>query len=385
MKHIVLYVLCASTAIVAAGGGRVAPPPFDLRGIERGRTLAAAEKFLDEAPVTVTASRSPRSAGGPHDFFSEGDYWWPDPKKKDGLPYIRRDGEVNPEIRGGAASDDSRQGQMVDAVSNLALAFYFTGDEQYAAHAAQLLRVWYVDPATRMNPNLNFGQAIPGITEGRGIGIIDTVCLLAIPDSITLLSASKSLTAEDLAGLKKWYADYLEWLLTSKNGKAEAAAENNHGTWYDAQVITFALFTGRPDVAKKTLETARTKRIARQIEPDGRQPLELARTKSFGYSSMNLRGMLTLAWLGQREGVDLTGYTAPGGGSIRKAVDYLLQYADPAKKWPNKQIHGYKPESLYPIALQAGVIYKDDALLQLAGKLCDASQRTDTIRLKLNR
>lgn len=346
--------------------------------------MKEAARALKSGPWSVMDKSMTPSSGDKHDFMSFGPYWWPNPKTKNGLPYIRRDGEVNPEIRS-SKSDDANMNRMVGAVTALAHAYYFTGEEKYAKRAALLLRAWYLDPATKMNPNLNFGQAIPGVTEGRGIGIIDTVCLLAIPDATTLLEPSASWTEQDRQGMKKWFGDYLEWLQTSKNGKDEAKAQNNHGTWYDAQVATFALYVGKPELARQTLETAKTKRIASQIRPDGRQPLELARTKSFGYSTMNLNGMLTLGWLGKRVGVDVLGYEAPEGGSIRKALEYMLQYADPKKKWPNQQLHGYTPESLYVVTLKAAVMYEDERLYKMAERLCGKGQQEERLRLQVNR
>ena len=216
---------------------------------------------LETPLVSVMDKQKLPPSGDKHDFVSYGPYWWPDPKKPDGLPYIRRDGEVNPESRG-PATDYHAMGRMADAVKTLALAYFLSHDEAYAAHAARLLRAWFLDPATRMNPNLNFGQAIPGVCEGRGVGIIDTVSLLPIPDATLVLLPSAAWTDADQQGLRDWFAAYLQWLLTSKNGKDEAAAENNHGTWYDAQVAALAIYVGRPEIARQTLQTAQTTRIA---------------------------------------------------------------------------------------------------------------------------
>lgn len=368
---------------LAMAKGRVAAKDAELKPAYDALMKDAA-RALKAGPWSVMDKTLTPSSGDKHDFVSFGPYWWPNPKTKDGLPYIRRDGEVNPEIRT-SKSDDANMNRMVGAVTALAHAYYFTGEEKYAAHAAKLLRAWYLEPATKMNPNLNFGQAIPGVTEGRGIGIIDTVCLLGIPDATTLLEPSTSWTEQDREGLKAWFGDYLDWLLTSKNGKDEAKAANNHGTWYDAQVATFALYVGKPEVARKTLEAAKTKRVASQIKPNGSQPHELARTKSFGYSTMNLNGMLTLGWLGKRVGVDLAGYTSPEGGSIRKALEFMLQYADPKVKWPYKQIHGYKPEALYTVTVKAAVLFEDEGLTKMAEKLCGKGRKEERIRLEMNR
>src|SRR5262245_40401885 len=248
-----------------------------------------ADKALKTQPLTIVNKPKAPPSGDKHDYVSMAPYFWPNPDTKDGLPYVRRDGKVNPERNKYARP---LLGRMSDAVGTLGLAYYLTGEERYAEQAAKLLRVWFLDEKTRMNPNLKYAQFIPGVNEGRGIGIIDSVSLLAVVDGIGLLDGSKAWTKEDQAGMKAWFTAYLKWLRTSKGGKDEAAAANNHGTWFDVQEATYAMFVGEGRAAvKKLLERVKTKRIARQIEPDGKQPLELKRTKAFDYSAMNLRGM----------------------------------------------------------------------------------------------
>lgn len=187
----------------------------------------------------------------------------------------------------------------------LELAYRETGREEYARKAATLLRTWYLDPATRMNPNLNFGQAVPGVTAGRPTGIIDTAGIAELVRGLEWLSRSSAWTKTDQAGMKDWCGKYLDWLTTSEIGLAEGAATNNHGSWWDVQVATLAWFTGRRDAAKQVIEKAKTRRIAAQIEPDGRQPRELERTKAFSYSLMNLRALFDLAALGEQAEIDL--------------------------------------------------------------------------------
>jgi hypothetical protein len=193
-----------------------------------------------------------------------------------------------------------------------------------------------------MNPNLNFGQAIPGVTPGRGIGIIDTVGLIYLVDSIGPLQPSESWTPEDQKGMVAWFDAYLTWLQTSKNGKEEAAAENNHGVWYDAQIASFALFVGKNDLARQTCEAAKTKRFTPQIKPDGSQPHELARTNSLSYSLYNLTAFFNLARLAEHVNVDLWHYPTSDAPLLRKALDFLAPYADPKKPWPHEQISAAK-------------------------------------------
>lgn len=305
----------------------------------RDLLIQAADRALQLKPPSVMDKAKMPPSGDKHDYMSVGPYWWPDPSKPQGLPYIRRDGEVNP---GYHSNDYDRRplGELISAVSTLSLAFRETREERYARGAVKLLRVWFLDPATRMNPNLNFGQAIPGITEGRGIGIIDTLGLASTVQSCQWLETSQAFTSSDRAGLKAWIGAYLDWLLTSKNGREEAAAKNNHGTWYDVQVAAFALYTERPDLARKVAEEAKVERIAAQIEPDGAMPHELARTKSFSYSVMNLRGFFDLADVARSAGVDLWRFQSADGRSVRKALEYLAPYVDPARTWPHEQIAG---------------------------------------------
>ena len=320
--------LAAHKAQLAAGDKTLQPALDNL--------ISDADKALKNGPFSVLQKTALPPSGDKHDYMSMGPYWWPDPKKADGKPYIRRDGEVNPESRD-SGNDRPAMEKMQSSVSTLALAFYFTGQEKYAAHAAKLLRAWFLDDATKMNPNLNFGQAIPGITKGRGIGIIETAGLPQLLDYVALLQTSASWTTADNDGLKNWMSSYLDWLLTSKNGIDEAKTHNNHGTWYDVQVAGLALFVGKDEIAKKAVESAQ-RRLVKQIEPDGKQPEELARTKGFSYSAMNLNGFFNLADLGRAVNIDLWNYQSEDGRSLRRALDFLAPFAGD-KKWEHQQIH----------------------------------------------
>jgi hypothetical protein len=344
---------------LAAGNKQFAAALAELR--------KRADRELKTKPLTIVNKPKAPPSGDKHDYVSMAPYFWPDPKKMDGLPYIRRDGKVNPERN---KYDAPLLKKMAQAVSTLALACFLSGEERYGKHATQLLRVWFLDAKTRMNPNLNYAQFIPGVNQGRGIGIIDTVALLGVVDGIGLLESSRSWTQADQAGMKKWFRDYLKWLRTSKGGKQEAAAANNHGSWYDVQVATYALFAGEDkEAVKKVLEASKTKRIARQIEPDGRQPLELKRTKAFGYSQGNLRALFALATLGDQVGVDLWHFETKDGRSIRKALDWLVPFATGAKKWPYQQITPFRGGSLAPLLRRAAVAYGEKRYEKLIEKL----------------
>jgi hypothetical protein len=233
----------------------------------------------------------------------------------------------------------------------------------------KLLRTFFLDPSTRMNPNLQFAQAIPGVNTGRGIGLIETRGLTRVVDAIGLLSGSKALTKADQRGLEDWFSRFLLWMTESKNGRDEAAAKNNHGTYYDLQIASFALFLGKKEFAIDTLLAVRQKRIALQIEPDGRQPLELARTKAWGYSVGNLDGLMQLARLGENAGVDLWNYKSADGRSIRRALDYLIPFAVAEAKWPYQQLGEWPPQMLFPLMRTAQTRYQDPQLARVFAKV----------------
>ncbi len=326
-----------------------------------------ADKALRAKPESVVNKAETPPSGDKHDYMSLAPYSWPNPDKPDGLPYINKDGQVNPESK--LIPDHTAMGHMHSAVETLALAYYFTGNEAYAAHAAELLRAWFLDPATRMNPNLNYAQAVKGRDDGRGTGIIDTTGLIRLVDAAGLLAGAKAWTVKDETELRGWFGAFAKWLTTSKNGKDEAKASNNHGVWYDAQLAAYALFAGDTELARKTLEDAKLKRVDAQIKPDGAMPRELARTKSWSYTIFNLEAFFTLMALGERVGVDLASYQGPGGGSIRKAFEYILPYADPEKKWPTQQIADVKMYASGPLMQNAAQIFGDPRYDEIRAKL----------------
>jgi hypothetical protein len=326
-----------------------------------------ADQAMSVGPFSVVEKEITPPSGDKHDYMSQAPYFWPNPDTPNHLPYIRRDGQVNPEYHKIKDADYVRS--LCETTELLAVAWYFTGDSRYADRAALLLRTWFIDPKTRMNPNLNFGQAIPGINSGRGIGIIETHYMTDCIDAVGLLQGSHAWTDADNRAIREWFSQYVAWLRESSNGKDEAGWKNNHGTMYDVQLATYAVFLGNDDVARDVLKQVPDKRYAVQIEPDGRQPLELERTKSWHYSIMNLRGHMYLAMLAQRVGIDLWNAQTSDGRGIRKALDFLVPFALGEKPWPYQEISGFQPQMLHPLVRRAAQAWSDDHYRQLAAKL----------------
>jgi hypothetical protein len=330
-----------------------------------------AEKDLSSAPLSIVNKKMTPPSGDKHDYMSMAPYFWPNPESSNGLPYIRRDGERNAEI--GKIPDHHTMDEMASRVETLALAYYFTDKEVYGEKAAQFLRTWFLAPETRMNSNLQYAQSISGVNTGRGIGLIESRCLTRVVDAVGLLETSRSWTEADDRGLKEWFANFLSWMQESANGRAENAAKNNHGTFYDVQAGSYALFLGKTNMAEDILKTARQKRIALQIEPDGRQPLELVRTKAWGYSIGNLSGLMLLATLGDVVGVDLWNFRTEDGRSISKALDYLVPFALEKKQWTYQQLGEWPPQALYPLVRTAALKYPRGQYRSLLTKITDVT------------
>jgi hypothetical protein len=324
-----------------------------------------ARKALAIAPMSVMDKAVAPPSGDRHDYMSQAPYWWPDPSEPDGRPYIRKDGQRNPEIA--KITDRDNLVRLGDAITTLSLAYAYTGREAYASHAARLVRAWFIDPATRMNPHLTYGQYIPGINLGRGIGIIETRTLPELLDGVLLIAGSPAWTKADEDGLQAWMRGYLTWLLESPHGREEAKNGNNHETWYDVQVAGLAIYTGQLDVARRTLEGARA-RIASQFEPDGRQPKEIERTRSWHYSAFNLDAFMDLATLGERAGVDLWTYRTADGRSIRQAVDYLMPYATGERPWPFEEI-AFNPRTVHRILRRGAAAWREPRYAALADRI----------------
>ncbi len=301
------------------------------------RLIEKADSALSCELFSVVKKMGVPPSGDKHDYMSIGPYWWPNPDTSDRLPYIRKDGYINPDTRNNF-TDFVEMQAFFSVVQIMRDAFSFTGNKVYADKALQLIDAWFLNDETKMNPNINYGQSIPGITDGREFAIIEFENIVEVIKCLELLDSYNLLPAKTKEGMDSWLTDYAYWLQYSENGKAEANKRNNHGTHYDAQLLSILTYLGRIDEVKEHLSTITLNRVFSQIEPDGSQPLELARTKSFSYSVMNLHGFLYLACLGQKGGVDLWNAESVDGRSIKKGFEYMLPYLTQEKTWDYKQI-----------------------------------------------
>jgi hypothetical protein len=339
---IALAALCCSASAWAQDASVLAPFLVDLRGLRAAKVTAGAKEAMSARIIFIVDRPEPSPTGDAHDYVSFARYYWPNPDTPSHLPFVRRDGRSNDAQV--ALGDEPRLDAMIDNVGKLALGWAVLHREDCARRAGEWLRGWFVDPATLMHPNLDRGQIALGLDDnrGRGEGILDARGFIGLVDALRMLHGSPALGASDEAALRAWFGHYLEWMLTSRVGNAEHAAPNNHGSWFLAQSIAIARYAGRDDIARM-LASEDLGRIARQIEPDGAQPLELARTNSLDYSVFNLTAQVLVARLAKGLGVDLFHYTAPNGASLAKAAEYLRPYNRAPEKWPGGEIRKVEP------------------------------------------
>lgn len=303
----------------------------------RKQTLVDANWALQQQPITVTAQSSPRSSGGKHDFFSEADYWWPNPNNPGG-PYVNRDGETNPDNFVAHRKAMIRFSEIIGA---LASAYKITGNEKYVKHAVVHLKAWFVDQETLMNPNLLFAQAVKGVATGRSWGIIDTIHLMEVAQGIMVMENAKSFNKRDLATIKKWFADYTLWLNTSKPGIAEKLSKNNHSACWVMQVASFAKLCNDQIMLDSLRWRYKNVSLPNQMAVNGSFPLELERTKPYGYSIFNLDAFTMICQILSTPKDNLWKFATADGKSIYKGITYLYPYIADKSKWT------LKPDVMY--------------------------------------
>ncbi len=344
------------------------------------RLKEQANQTLLAGPFSVTYKTVAPPGGDKHDYMSLARYYWPNPDTPNGMPYVSLDGQVNPEIF--TIPDHKNFDALMDNVLTLGLAFYLTGEARYADYAATLLRVWFLDQATRMNPNLNYGQGIRGINDGRNAGIIETRELAFVVDAIGLIAESGVWTSRDQLGMERWFEAFLDWLVTSELGKAEARNQNNHGTFYDAQIASLALFLGKDQRARDIISTSTAQRIPIQFEPDGRQPLELERTMPWHYCVFNLTAWFRLAFLGEKLGLDVWNYQTVDGRCIRKGLDFLAPFGT-GTPWRYSEISARQFSEFYRLLRIAAYKYRDSDYLQASLRVPNVEKTAHRVNLEL--
>lgn len=351
---------------------------FDLAEIERARILRKAGRYLSEPPRTVTAAQCERSAGGRHDFYSEGDYWWPDPTNPDG-PYIRRDGESNPN---NFIAHRLYMIRLSDAVGTLTSAYLLTGDDRYARHAVAHLNAWFVNKDTQMNPNLLYAQAIQGRHTGRSIGIIDTIHLCEVARSAKLLRASSSFSEDDAAAVKQWFRAYLDWISTHPYGIKERAAKNNHSVCWCLQAAAFADLVDDPEMMASIRAQFKSDYLPNMMDDQGAFPKELARTKPYGYSLFMIDAMAGVAQIASTPEDDLWNYELSDGRGMRLGMRFIFPFVADKGSWP------LDPDVMYwqdwpvrqPSLLFAGLRFEDAEYLAVWESLAADPETYEVLR-----
>jgi hypothetical protein len=325
-------------------------------GRRRALLIRQAEAALKRERYSVVDKPRAAGSGDKHDYLSIGPYWWPDASKPDGQPYRRRDGQVNPE-RSSSSFDAQRSAGFARDVETLAMAWHVSGDRRYAEKAAALLRAWFLDPATLMNPNLNYAQAVAGVSAGRPEGVIDAIRLTGVIEAVGVLGPSHVLSDDDQRAIERWFGDLARWMVTSPNGQAEERAANNHGIYYDMLLAQFALFARNEPLAARLASNFAVRRLARQVDPSGAMPAEAARTRAWHYSVFAVRAAVQMAMLGECVGVDLW---LDKRTDLQRAVRYLASFRGRIDSWPAEDIDLADPKR------RESVLAETDTMLTMA-------------------
>jgi len=363
------FVLLSAPAALArhpafpSGMGAWEHPFEQLAREESGRIFRRARIVLAEEPRTITSAPAKRSAGGLHDYFSEGDYWWPDPKNPTG-PYIRRDGESNPDNFVAHRELLIRLSMQVPA---LAAAWLMSKEQRFADHAGAHLKAWFIAPETRMKPSLEYAQAIHGIDTGRSIGIIDTLHLVEVAQAARVMERNGGLGKEIGEGTRAWFRSYLGWLVNSDRGQQERDQRNNHGSCWLLQAAAFAIYTGDDAVRGECRRRLKDVILPQQVASDGSFPLELARTKPYSYSLFNLDVLGMNAYVLSDASHSLWTYKPPDGGSLEAAFQFMTPFVADKKAWPYRHDVEYFDDLpvRQPSLLFAGMAYRRPDYIQI--------------------
>jgi hypothetical protein len=380
------HFISMSTAILAtgrsafgsAGDLRLEQPGKAIEALERPRVLRAAETYLHELPRTIVSATAARSAGGPHDYFSEADYFWPNPENPSG-PYINRDGQSNP---GNFNTHRLLLIRLSIQMPALAAAWMLTRRRDFAEHAVAHLRAWFIEPATRMNPNLQYAQAVHGVATGRSWGIIDTLHLVEVARAAIVLCEGGVLTGADWQGVTHWFAEYLDWMQNSEPGRKERDAKNNHGSCWLLQAAEFALLAGKDDLLPEFRDRFKSILIPTQLAANGSFPLELARTKPYGYSLFNLDALGMVAQVLSNGSDNLWEFALPDGRGLAVCFRFMMPFIKNKRSWPYRHDVQYFDDLpvRQPSLLFAGLAYRNSDYLDLWKRLDPDPRVPEVIR-----
>jgi hypothetical protein len=336
--------------------------------------LSQANSFLSLRPTSVIEKSEIPASGDKHDFLSLAPYRWPDRDKPDGLPYVNYDGKLNPEVY--SVPDKKNMDDMVYRVKVLSLAYYFTDDPQYVSKAEELLRVWFLDNSTAMNPNLQYAEVVRGENNNNGTmrGILHGKYLPDVIDAIRLIQHSPSWSKQDQQGMERWFSKYFNWLIFSEHGKEERDQSNNHGTWYRVQASAIAFFLNKTDIAKSLLNDVWNEHIVPQIKSDGSLRYEIDRKNSLDYSTFNVLGLFRLASLGEKAKIDLWNQKTPDGTGLQKALDYILPALLSKETWPHPQFKLIDRKNMVDLLCRAAIHYQNN---QSYLQACESASKKD--------
>jgi hypothetical protein len=329
--------------------------------------IREADEQLARGPFSVMQKKTVPPSGNRHDYMSLHLFSWPNPDSPNGMPYLRRDGIRNPDYK---KFDRVPLGDLCTAVKTLGLAYFLTGIASYGAYASRLIKVWFLDESTRMNPNLNFASYAPGRQINQdGSGIIGSLNFTRLLDAVGFLDGHPDWSTDHKRQLQTWFSAYREWMLTGRSGMTDRMLKNNLGLWYDVQVLVYSLFVGDDSFVKQYAETTSRSRIAQQIESSGQMTHETVRALGLGYTEYSLNALLDLATLAQHAGIDLFNYQTSDGRGIRKALDWAIPYFLKPLSWPYQQIDEFQPGKCVPHLYRFARAYHDPSLIETAKKL----------------
>ena len=326
-----------------------------------------AAKYMKMAPLTVTAKKILPPSKDPRDYMTLSPYWWPDSTKVDGLPYIRKDGERNPEVY--EYPERENADLLGDATLCLGVLYYITGKEEYAQPCANLLRTWFTDPKLGMNPNMNYAQHVPGMKSMRGSGFIDSRRFSRALGVAKLIEGSSAWTPADKKKLDDWATAFCYWMENSSQGQRESKAENNHGLWYETIHLMVLAYLDRTDRIKEVTQQSILPKIGAQIADDGSLPEELKRTLSLHYSTFVLEALMEANQITSQVGINLWTTPAPNGKKVSQALAYLYPFYLQPENWKFKQIKPFEQSRAAIILYESGTALANQQYLDAASRI----------------